>query len=112
MQFSDHHLFTPSDLEAINMAFKMMPKPAIVITTEKDATRLETVKGLSAEVRKHIYVQPICVSFMLDEEEKFNNNIIDYVRKHQRNSLMAEGTHGDNAPSGDNSGNRSRTIGF
>ena len=112
MQFSDHPLFTPSDLEAINMAFKMMPKPAIVITTEKDATRLETVKGLSAEVRKHIYVQPIRVSFMLDEEEKFNNNIIDYVRKHQRNSLMAEGTHGDNAPSGDNSGNRSRTIGF
>lgn len=112
MTFGDHHLFTPSDAEAINTAFKMMEKPAIVITTEKDATRLETVKGLSAEVKRHIYVQPIRVSFMQDEEEKFNNKIIDYVRKHQRNGGMAKDTYDNIAPIGDSAGHGSRTIGF
>lgn len=112
LTFGDHHLFTASDVEAINMSFKMMEKPAIIITTEKDATRLETVKGLSAEVRKHIYVQPIKISFMQNEEEKFNNNIINYVRKHQRNGSMAESTHDNVATTGNSTGNGPRTIGF
>ncbi len=85
MRFADHHQFTPSDIEAINMAYKMMKKPAIIITTEKDATRLETIGGLSAEARRNIFVQPIKVSFMLGEQEKFDNNIISYVRKNKRN---------------------------
>ena len=112
MRFSDHHLFTASDIEAINLAYRMMEKPAIVITTEKDATRLETMAGLADEVRKNTYVQPIRISFMLDEEQKFNNYITDYVRKHQRNSRMAESTHDNCTASGDSAGNRSRTIGF
>lgn len=112
MTFADHHLFTPSDIEAINMAYKMMPKPAVIITTEKDATRLECVNGLSEEVRKNIYVQPIKVSFMLDEEEKFNNNIIDYVRKNQRDRRMAESANDNNTADSGSSGDRPRTICF
>nr|QIM09956.1 tetraacyldisaccharide 4'-kinase [uncultured Prevotella sp.] len=112
MQFGDHHQFTASDVEAINMAYKMMEKPAIIITTEKDATRLETVSGLSEEVRKNTYVQPIRISFMLNEGDKFNNNIIDYVRKHQKNGRMAERTDDNSAASGNSAGDRTRTIGF
>ena len=112
MQFGDHHQFTASDVEAINMAYKMMEKPAVIITTEKDATRLETVSGLSEEVRKKTYVQPIRISFMLNEGDKFNNNIIDYVRKHQKNGRMAERTDDNIAASGNSAGDRTRTIGF
>ena len=112
MRFSDHHQFTASDVEAINTSYKMMQKPAIIITTEKDATRLENMKGLSEEVRQHIYVQPIHVSFMLGEEEKFNNKIIEYVRKNQRNGSMAASQDDDKAKSGDNSGDGTRTISF
>lgn len=112
MQFSDHHQFTASDVEAINMSYKMMPHPAIIITTEKDATRLENMKGLSAEVRQNIYVQPIHVSFMLGEEEKFNNKIIEYVRKHQRNGSMVEREDDNRAKNSDSTGNGSRTISF
>lgn len=112
MQFGDHHQFTASDVEAINMAYKMMEKPAVIITTEKDATRLETVSGLSEEVRKKTYVQPIRISFMLNEGDKFNNNIIDYVRKHQKNGHMAERTDDNSAASGNSAGDRTRTIGF
>lgn len=95
MHFPDHHQYTKSDAEAINTQYKMMSKPAIIITTEKDATRLENLPNLSAEVRAAMYVQPIRVTFMQDEEEKFNERIKSYVRKNQRDSRMAEET--DNA---------------
>lgn len=112
MRFSDHHQFTASDVEAINMSYKMMSHPAIIITTEKDATRLENMKGLSDEVRQNIYVQPIHVSFMLGEGEKFNNKIIEYVRKHQRNGCMVEDTNDNRTKDSNSTGNGSRTISF
>ncbi len=89
LQFADHHFFTSSDVEAINMAYKMMKKPAVIITTEKDATRLETLSGLSREVRENIFVQPIMVKFSEDDKERFDKSIVDYVRKNKRNSAMA-----------------------
>lgn len=126
MHFPDHHQYTKSDAEAINTQYKLMSKPAIIITTEKDATRLENLPNLSAEVRSAIYVQPIHVTFMQDEEEKFNERIKSYVRKNQSNSRMAEKT--DNAApaerptavsstptaanDSDSAGNRPRTISF
>lgn len=89
MQFKDHHNFTSSDAEAINTAFKMMPKPAVIITTEKDATRLENLSNLSKEVKKSIYYHPIHIQFVDDGDEKFNNLIINYVQNNTRNRSMA-----------------------
>ncbi len=112
LRFADHHQFTPSDVEAINMAYKMMKKPAVVITTEKDATRLEHIKGLSREVRQNIFIQPIKIKFMQNDKEKFDNQIINYVRKHQRNSGMDTKPY-DNQPANRyNIRNRTGTIGF
>lgn len=91
MHFSDHHQFTPSDAEAINMQYKMMAKPAIIITTEKDGTRLENLRELSKDVRQHIYVQPISIQFLLDDENKFNETILNYVHKNTRNGSVAQG---------------------
>lgn len=112
MQFPDHHQFTPSDAEAINMQYKMMPKPAIIITTEKDGTRLENLKELSKEVRKALYVQPIKIRFLLDEEKEFNEFIINYVQKNTRNSGVAERTDAVAAVNGNNTGNGPRSISF
>lgn len=120
MRFSDHHQFTKSDAEAINTQFRMMPKPAIIVTTEKDATRLEMLKNLSDDVRAAMYVQPIKVTFMQDEE-KFNNRIMSYVRKNNGNCTMVERTditttaanQSDNsADDSDSTGYRPRTISF
>lgn len=121
MRFADHHLFTKSDAEAINTQFRMMKKPAIIVTTEKDATRLEHLKNLSDEVRAAMYVQPIKVTFMQDDEERFNNRIISYVRKNTKDSGMAEKANYQQpatrqadmpADDGDNTGYRPRTISF
>ena len=91
MRFPDHHPFSASDVEAINMQYRMIEKPAIIITTEKDGIRLRETQGLTKDVRQAIYVQPIEVQFIQDEE-KFIDQIEKYVHKNNRNSSMAKET--------------------
>ncbi len=110
--FGDHHDFTEEDIERINSEFDSLPSPKTIITTEKDAARLFGTNGLSDEVRHHIYTLPVRIKFMLEQEEKFNDKIIGYVRKNSRNSILAQ-TKDDNKPKdSNNTGNRSRTISF
>ena len=41
MTYGDHHNFKPRDIAAINQRFAAMQSPKIIITTEKDAARLQ-----------------------------------------------------------------------
>ena len=112
LTFADHHQFKKKDVQRINDTFAAMKSHKCIITTEKDATRLQAAEGLSDEVRQNIYLLPVRIEFMLDQEESFNNHIIGYVRKNSRNSILAK--RKDDHPSKDSnhSGNRSRTISF
>ena len=112
LPFGDHHSFRPRDVERINETFKAMASPAIIITTEKDATRLQNTEGLSDEVRNHLYVLPIKVSFMLEQEENFNEKIISYVHKNSRNSILAKRKDKVETRNSNHSGNRPGTISF
>ena len=91
LAFADHHQFK---------------------ATEKDAVRLRTVDGLSDEVLQHLYVLPIRIRFMLDQEESFNKHIIDYVRKNSRNSILAKGKDDYKSKDSNHTGDRPRTISF
>lgn len=88
LRFSDHHQFNASDAELINRSFAQLPHPRVIITTEKDSTRLEDLDGLSEEVRHSIFVLPVEVKVMLNQEEKFNDTIVNYVHKNSRNSTL------------------------
>jgi tetraacyldisaccharide 4'-kinase len=110
--FADHHLFKEKDIQLVNKTFAEMPSPKIIITTEKDATRLHNVGGLSDEVKKNIYVLPVRICFLQDQENTFNQQIRDYVRKNSRNSILAKGKDDHKSDNSDYSGNRSRTISF
>ncbi len=112
MAFGDHHAFTPADVERINSTFASMPQPRLIVTTEKDAARLVGLDGLSGEVRRAMYALPVRIKFMLDQEEKFNETIIGYVRKNSRNGILAETKDDVKPKDGDNTGNRPRTISF
>lgn len=90
LSFADHHNFSASDIEKINSKFAALPSPRIIITTEKDRSRLLTADGLSEEVKGSIYALPIEVKFMLDGEKTFDEKIISYVRKNSRNSILAK----------------------
>ena len=112
LTFGDHHTFTARDVEKINETFADMPGPKLIITTEKDATRLFGLKGLSKEVRHNIYTLPVKIEFMLGQEETFNENIIGYVRKNSRNSILAKAKDDNKSKDSHHSGNRPRTISF
>ena len=86
LSFPDHHYFSEEDCQRIDAAFTKVSTPRLIITTEKDATRLRIAKGLSEKVKQALYVLPIEVSIMRDQNEKFNEKILGYVRKNPRNS--------------------------
>ncbi|MDE5678322.1 MAG: tetraacyldisaccharide 4'-kinase [Phocaeicola sp.] len=88
--FSDHHNFTAKDIDCIKKHFNRLPKgERIIITTEKDATKLVTHPLLDNTLKPYIYVLPIEISFLQDQQESFNSNITDYVRKNSRNSCIS-----------------------
>ena len=112
LTFSDHHVFSKKDVQLINDTFAAMPSPKCIITTEKDVTRLYNVEGLSQEVRQQLYVLPLRIQFMLDQEQTFNQFVINYVLKNSRNSILAKGKDDHKPNNSHHSGNRTRTISF
>ena len=112
LAFADHYQFKGKDIQKINDTFSSLPSPKCIITTEKDAVRLRTVEGLSDEVQQHLYVLPIRIKLLLDQEESFNKHIIDYVRKNSRNSILAKDKDDYKSKDSDCTGDRPRTISF
>ena len=112
LTFADHHHFKQKDIQLINETFEKLPQPRCIITTEKDATRLHNVEGLSEEVRRHIYTLPVSIRFMQEQEETFNQYIIGYVRKNSRNSILAKREDDHKPTDSYYSGDRPRTISF
>lgn len=112
LTYPDHHRFKRKDIERINEMFAAMPDPKIIITTEKDNARLFGVEGLSDEVRQHIYMLPVEIEFMLEQQEEFNEKIIGYVRKNSRDSVLAKAKDDHKSNNRNRSGNGTRTISF
>jgi tetraacyldisaccharide 4'-kinase len=89
LAFSDHHDFTHEDMLNIERQFNRLPEgKRMIITTEKDAVRMEAHPLLSETIKPYIYVLPIEVVFLLDQQNLFNQNILNYVRKNSRNSQL------------------------
>jgi len=81
MEFADHHQFTHSDVEKIEKAFMSMPEPRMIVTTEKDFTRLSHLKHLSETLKQNMYILPIKIEFKHDKETEFSNTIFNHIIK-------------------------------
>ena len=91
LSFGDHHDFTHKDMQQIRERFnKLKGKRRLIITTEKDATRLINHPGLDAELKPFIYALPIEIEILQNQQDKFNQHIIDYVRENTRNRSLSE----------------------
>lgn len=78
LRFPDHHSFTKTDIETIKKEFELLPEEnKIIITTEKDATRLKEFVSILKELP--IYQVPIEVKFLFDDEDKFNALLKNFV---------------------------------
>lgn len=112
MAYADHHTFKERDIEKMNKVFSSLMTPKVIVTTEKDAARLQELSGIDDEIRTNIVVLPICVKFMLGQGELFNEKIISYVRKNSRNSILVKDKDARASHDGNNTGNRPGTISF
>ena len=89
INFRDHHYYTQTDIQSIAGELDNIPEPKIIITTEKDTTRLMTMTNLPEDIMRHIWVLPIGIHFMQGKENTFNDKITGYVQKNLRDSRMA-----------------------
>ena len=112
LTFPDHHVFNEKDVQLINETFAALPSPRIIITTEKDATRLHETGGLSDLTRANLFIIPINVCFMLEQGNTFNSYIINYVHKNSRNSILVKAKDDNKSQDSHRAGNGSRTISF
>lgn len=87
--YPDHHTFTAKDIAHVKKRFEQMGEgKKIIITTEKDATRLINHPHLDEALKDYIYILPVKIEFLLEQQESFNENITSYVRANSRNSIL------------------------
>ena len=85
LRFTDHHTYTGKDVDTITKRFAdLAGAKKIIVTTEKDAARLQNSPYLCQFECAPLYVLPVSVRF--NEEEKFNEEILNYVRKNAHHS--------------------------
>lgn len=84
LRFADHHIFHTNDLRDIKQQFEKIPaEKKVVLTTEKDAVRLEKFQQELKDFP--IYVVPIEHRFLFNEGEQFNERIRAFVGSFQKN---------------------------
>ena len=59
----------------------------LIITTEKDAARLRSLP-LDEVITENLYILPIRVEFLQDQQQSFDNYITDYVSKNSRDRIV------------------------
>lgn len=89
LTYPDHHQFSKSDIKKINKTFEEIKGAKIAVITEKDATRLQHIDGLSDEILSKLYILPIHIEFKLDQQTNFDTFIKNYLIKNSRQRLLA-----------------------
>lgn len=80
MEYEDHHIFTEAEIDYIIKVYKAIENPKkIVLTTEKDAMRLDLFFKKLKEAGVHIYILPIKVRFHLEGKNEFDAEIKDFL---------------------------------
>ena len=76
--YNDHHIFTIDDWNEIVEKFNNLEgNKKIILTTEKDAVRLEKFGTLLTQIP--LYVMPITHRFLFGEQQTFDVKIIEFI---------------------------------
>lgn len=80
MAFEDHHYFSPHEVSLMKQLYDQVePKEKVIITTEKDATRLILHRDYLVQHQLPVYVLPLQVSFLDEDGPIFNNLMKDFL---------------------------------
>jgi tetraacyldisaccharide 4'-kinase len=86
IHFRDHYQYTLKDLEFLKKNFDDLPsQKKIILTTEKDVMRLKTPELSNFIKNLPLFYLPIEVELHGTDKQNFNNEILTYVEKNQRN---------------------------
>ena len=89
IRFPDHHAFNEKDIIKITSDFeKLAGKNKIILTTEKDAIRMQNFSNIAGSFAKVIYFIPIRVEFPGNQKDEFNRLIQYYVRENKRDNIL------------------------
>lgn len=84
MPFGDHHHFGEVDLKRIEDGFLSAGGGVnVVVMTEKDAARMDSIDLGRFAFANHLYYLPIGLDFLFNEKIKFDQLIKHYVGKNQ-----------------------------
>ncbi len=86
MAYSDHHAYSALDVEEIARHFRLIedPKNAIILTTEKDAMRLDIHRDLLHQMDLPVYILPVAVEFIGSVPLAFDESIKEWLLNFRR----------------------------
>ena len=80
LAYEDHHYFSKYDISNLKTRYEEMPfENKIILTTEKDAMRLELHRDFIVQHQLPIFVLPIEVAFHFEEGNKFNQSVKEFL---------------------------------
>jgi tetraacyldisaccharide 4'-kinase len=85
LEFEDHHFFKEDELHDMMRRFNRLDsRNKIIITTEKDAMRLELHRDFFWKNQLPVYVLPVEVSFFNDDEALFQETVRHFLLDFKR----------------------------
>ena len=86
MEYKDHHPFSQEDIDDIKRHFGEMEKSgkSILLTTEKDAMRLDVHRQLLQQLGIPIYILPLAVQFMGTDPQLFDHTVKEWLLNFKR----------------------------
>ena len=80
LEYADHHIFTAFDLSRLKSEFdKMQSDKKLIITTEKDAMRLEMHGQYIYDNKLPVFVLPVEVAFHFDQAQEFDESVRQFL---------------------------------
>lgn len=84
LKFPDHYNYTLEDTKVIKKEFQeIKSKKKLIITTEKDAVKLQYLKDFPRSLKEKMYYLPVKVKLLDGKQTEFEKLIIHYVKKNK-----------------------------
>ena len=85
LRFPDHYTYRNRDIGEIEQKFPQVDR---ILITEKDAVKIKEMRAVVSHPGRWFYL-PVRVAFFHEEDQdRFDQKILSYVQKNQRNNLL------------------------
>ncbi len=91
MEFPDHHQFSVKDLLQLKEKYKnLLTKRKIIVTTEKDAKRLQNAEAETILGGLPIFYSPISFEFHAADKQQFDESVLAAVKSGKKRFVISK----------------------